>query len=126
MTHDQVQEWLDRYIAAWSTSDPVAISGLFSDDAVYSYRPWDSEEHSVTGAEAISVSWLESPDDPSIWEAEYSAYAVDGDRAVALGHTRYFASDDHPEKLYHNAFILRFDEEGRCSRFNEFFLLKKA
>ena len=125
MTHDQVQEWLDRYIAAWSASDQDAISGLFSDDAVYSYRPWDSEEHSVTGAEAISASWLENPDDPSTWEAEYSAYAVDGDKAVALGHTRYFATDAHAERLYHNAFVLRFDEDGRCSHFNEFFLLKK-
>ena len=38
MTHDDVQAWLDRYIAAWQTYDPDAIGDLFSEDAEYRYH----------------------------------------------------------------------------------------
>lgn len=125
MTSDQVQEWLDRYVAAWRSGEPEAIRGLFSEDAVHGYRPWDSEQTTVRGREAITASWLENPDDPSTWEAEYRPYAVEGDRAVALGSTRYFASGEHPERVYHNAFVLRFDDDGRCREFHEFYVRKK-
>ncbi|MGA7096331.1 MAG: nuclear transport factor 2 family protein [Acidimicrobiia bacterium] len=125
MTHDQVQEWLDRYISAWRSGDPVAIKELFSHDAVYGYRPWDREQHTVRGSDLIAASWLESPDDPSSWEAAYAPYVVEGDKAVALGTTRYFATGEHPERLYHNAYVLAFDDDGRCSSFHEFFVLDK-
>lgn len=125
MTHDQVQEWLDRYVAAWGSGDREAIVGLFSEDAVHGYRPWDSEKTTVRGSDAIAASWLENPDDPASWEAEYHPYAVDGNRAVAVGNTRYFATEDHPERLYHNAFVLRFDDDGRCREFHEFYVRRK-
>lgn len=125
MTHDEVQEWLDNYIGAWRSGDPGAIRDLFAEDAVYGYRPWDSEKTTVRGNEAIAASWLENPDDPSSWEATYTPYAVDGDRAVALGSTAYSATGDHTERSYHNAFVLRFDADGRCSEFHEFYVLKK-
>lgn len=125
MTHDQVQEWLDRYVTAWRSSDAVAITGLFSEDAVHGYRPWDSDEHTVRGNHRIAASWLERRDDPASWEAAYAPYAVDGDKAVALGTTRYFATANHQERLYHNAFILAFDAEGRCTSFHEFYLQEK-
>lgn len=126
MTHDQVQQWLNRYIAAWRSGDPEAIRGLFTADASYGYRPWDSEKTTVSGNDRIVASWLESPDDPASWDAGYEPYAVDGDRAVALGTTRYVASGDHPERTYHNAFVLRFDDEGKCREFHEFYVLKKV
>lgn len=126
MTHEQVQEWLDGYVAAWRSGDPEAIRSLFGTDASYGYRPWDSEATTVEGADVIASSWLENQDDPSSWEAEYEPYVVDGDRAVALGTTTYSPEEGHPERTYHNAFVLRFDAEGRCIEFNEFFVLKKS
>ena len=51
MTHDDVQLWLDRYIAAWSSYDASAIGDLFAEDAEYRYHPWD--EHRSHGREAI-------------------------------------------------------------------------
>lgn len=125
MTHDDVQEWLNDYVAAWRSSDPGAIRALFADEAAYAYRPWDSEETTVMGNDAIVASWLGNADDPSSWEAAYAPYAVDGNRAVATGTTRYLPSDDHPERTYHNAFILRFDDEGKCVEFHEFYVRKK-
>jgi ketosteroid isomerase-like protein len=126
MTHDEVQRWLDGYLSAWSSNDADEIGELFSDDAVYSYRPWENDNVTVRGRDAIVASWLESPDDPASWEARYEPYAVDGDKAVALGWSRYEPTDDHPERTYHNAYILRFDEDGRCSSFHEFFFLEKS
>ena len=41
MTHDDVQAWLDRYVAAWAAYDAAAIGDLFSEDARYRYHPSD-------------------------------------------------------------------------------------
>ena len=123
MTHDEVQKWLDGYIAAWASNDADAIGDLFTQDAVYSYRPWISDAATITGREAIVASWLKGGDDPGDWDAEYQPYVVEGDRAVALGWSRYRAKGDEPEKTYHNAYILRF-EEGRCAEFREFYFLE--
>lgn len=125
MTNDQVQNWLDDYIEAWASNETERISALFTDDAVYSYRPWRDEANTVTGSDAVVASWQKEPDDPKTWEAEYAPYAVDGDKAVAVGWTRYFANDDEPERVYHNAFLLRFGDDGRCSEFAEFFVREK-
>jgi ketosteroid isomerase-like protein len=125
MTDDQVQEWLDDYVAAWGSSDPEAIGALFSADAVYGYRPWDSEKTTVRGKDDIVASWLEDPDDPSLWEASYTPYVVNGERAVAVGSTTYYATDEHAERSYHNAFILRFDDAGKCCEFHEFYVVRK-
>ncbi len=59
MTHADVQRWLDRYIAAWSSYDPKAIGDLFTDDAEYRYQPWADP---VVGREAIVADWLENKD----------------------------------------------------------------
>lgn len=124
MDHKDVQQWLDGYVSAWQSGDREAIGNLFTEDAHYGYRPWDSDEHTVVGRDAIVESWLESPDDPSTWEASYRPYAVDGDRAVAVGSTRYFGGEEHPERKYHNAFLLVF-RDGQCSHFNEFYVRQK-
>jgi uncharacterized protein (TIGR02246 family) len=122
MDRTDVQIWLDRYVAAWRSNDAGQIAELFSEDAVYSYRPWDSDDHTIRGRDAIVASWLEEPDEPGTWDAHYEPYAVDGDRAVALGWSRYAATGDAPERTFHNAYVLRFDTEGRCAAFHEFYM----
>jgi uncharacterized protein (TIGR02246 family) len=124
MTRDDVQQWLDRYVAAWRANDADLVAELFTEDAVYGYRPWDSEEHTVRGRDAIVASWLEEPDPPGSWDAAYEPYAVDGDRAVAVGWSRYDPSGEDPERTYHNAYLLRFAADGRCAEFHEFYMLE--
>jgi ketosteroid isomerase-like protein len=124
MNHADVQAWLDRYVAAWRSNDRADIEALFTADAVYGYRPWDSDEHTVRGgAAAIADSWLEEPDTPDAWDARYEPFVVEGDRAVALGWSRYAATDDEPERTYHNAYVLEFAPDGRCRAFHEFYML---
>lgn len=122
MDRTKVQDWLDRYVEAWRSNDAGQIAELFSPDAVYSYRPWDSDDRTTRGRDAIVASWLEEPDEPGTWDAHYEPYAVEGDRAVALGWSRYEASGDAPERTFHNAYVLRFDPDGRCAAFHEFYM----
>ena len=124
MERSDVQDWLDRYIDAWQGNEPGPIEALFTEDAVYGYRPWDSDDHTMRGRDAVVASWLDEPDPPGSWEAKYEPFAVDGDRAVAVGWSRYRATDGEPEKTYHNAYLLRFAPDGRCAEFHEFYMLE--
>jgi len=116
VTRDDVQRWLDRYVEAWRSYDPAAIGGLFADDVSYAYQPFSEP---TRGRDAVVAGWLESPDDPDAWEARYEPYAIDGDRAVAVGESRYL---EHGKlaRLYYNVWLLRFDDDGRCTEFVEY------
>ncbi len=127
MTRDDVQAWLDGYIDAWRTYDPERIGALFTHDAEYRYHPWDEP---LRGRDAIVRSWVvpegpaSSRDEPGTYHARYEPYAVDGERAVAVGSTDYLAADGSVERRYRNVFLLRFDEAGRCGSFTEWFMLE--
>ncbi len=116
MTDDDVQRWLDAYVEAWRSYDREAIGALFSEDASYRYHPYDDE--AVTGRDAIVEDWLEERDDPGSWEATYRPWVVAGDRAVAVGETRYTDG-----QVYWNIWQLSFDGEGRCSDYVEWFMV---
>lgn len=126
MNRSDVQGWLNRYIAAWRANDPALIRALFTEDAVYRYRPYGGDDHAVRGVDAIVQAWLEEDDPPGSWEAEYEPYAVDGDRAVATGFSRYIASHDVPERTFHNVFLLRFGGDGRCAEFTELYMREEG
>ncbi len=128
---DRVQAWLDRYVDAWRTYDEVRIGDLFSDDAEYRFHPWDEP---VRGRAAIVAAWL-SPegasserDAPGTFEGRYEPFAVEGERAVAVGRTHYWTDASHSrlEKTYDNAWLLEFDSDGRCRRFTEFFMRRRT
>ncbi|HVQ91277.1 MAG TPA: nuclear transport factor 2 family protein [Mycobacteriales bacterium] len=117
MTDDAVQQWLDSYVAAWRSYEPAAIGALFSADATYAYRPWDTGDEVVRGRDAIVASWLDQPDQERSWVAEYHPLLVSGDRAVARGVTRYGDGT-----VFDNLWELRFDGEGRCTGFVEWYM----
>jgi hypothetical protein len=117
-----VARWLTDYITAWKSYDPAAIGVLFSEDAVYRWQPWAEGEDAAHGREAIVTSWLDDQDAPGSWEAEYRPWAVDGNRAVAVGVSRYLATADAPEAVFHNVFLLRFDDDGRCAEFTDVYM----
>ena len=89
---------------------------------MYRFHPWDEGDEAVRGREAIVANWLEEPDAAGSWTAEYRPWAVDGDRAVAVGVSRYLAEDpEGVEREYHNVFLLEFDADGRCREFTELY-----
>jgi hypothetical protein len=120
-----VASWLERYVAAWRSYDADAIGDLFSTDAVYRYHPWDEGADAAVGREAIVASWLEDRDAPGSWTAEYRPWAVEGGRAAAVGVSRYLATGDAPEAVFHNVFLLRFDDAGRCTEFTDVYMRRE-
>jgi hypothetical protein len=118
-TRAAVATWLGRYVQAWRIYDRTAIGELFSEDATYAYRPWGEP---VQGRDAIVADWLQDQDAPSSWEASYEPLAVDGDVAVVTGRTRYTKPDGSVRKDFYNCFVVRFDGEGRCREFTEWFM----
>jgi SnoaL-like domain len=114
------QRWLDRYVEAWRTYDAEAIGDLFTEDAEYRYHPWDEP---VVGRSAIVAAWLSDRDEPGSWTADYRPWAIQDERAVAVGISRYLAAGGETvDREYHNVFLCRFDANGRCAEFTEVFL----
>ena len=124
MDRESVQAWLDKYVEAWRTYEPAQIRDLFSEDALYFYSPWD-EDSPLRGREAIVADWLREPDASGSWEARYEPVAVEGNVGVAQGRTRYLTADGSVERQFANIFVLRFDGEGRCTRFTEWYMQQR-
>ena len=130
---EAVAAWLARYIAAWASYDEAAIGDLFTQDAEYRYHPGDEP---VAGRGAIVRSWVEpgagtdesGRDEPGTYEASYEPFAVDGDRAVAIGWSRYWtdATRTVERQVFDNCFVLEFGPDGRCRRFTEWFMQRRT
>jgi SnoaL-like domain len=125
MDREEFQRWLDAYVEAWRTYDEGAIRALFSEDAAYRYHPWDEGDEAVHGRDAIAADWLADRDEPGTWTAEYHPWGIDSDRAVAVGISRYLV-DGALDREYHNVFLCRFDADGACREFTEFFMKRKT
>lgn len=121
MDRSNVQQWLDRYVEAWRANAREPIDALFTDDVVYRFAPF-GDKSVRRGRAAVVDEWLTNVDAPDSWEAHYEPYAVDGERAVAVGVSRYFATADTEERVYHNVFLMRFAADGRCSEFTELYM----
>jgi ketosteroid isomerase-like protein len=127
-----VDRWLERYVEAWRTYDRDQIAALFAEDVSYCYHPYDEPIH---GRDAVVASWLgesdqpgaSSRDEPGTYDARYRAVAVDGDVAVATGASTYRANPGGPvSRRFDNCFVMRFDSEGRCADFTEWYVERPA
>jgi hypothetical protein len=128
----QVASWLEAYVEAWKSYDRQQIEALFSEDVRYRYHPYDEP---IAGRDAVVESWLgegdhegaSSPDERGTYDATYAPVAVDGDLAVATGTSTYFVEPDGAvDTVYDNCFVIRFDGEGRCSEFTEWYVKRPA
>jgi ketosteroid isomerase-like protein len=128
MDRTDVVRWLDAYVEAWKTYDRERIAALFAEDVEYRYHPYDEP---VKGREAVVAAWLgedghegaSSRDAEGTYDASYAPVAVDGDRAVATGSSTYYERPGGAvEKVYDNCFVMRFDADGRCREFTEWFM----
>ena len=121
VTKETVAGWLRAYVRAWETYDPDLVGGLFSEDATYSYFPFDEP---IRGRVAIVASWLEGKDPPGTYAASYVPIAIDGSLAVAQGRSRYFKDPSRRELVreYDNIFVIEFDDNGRCRSFREWYM----
>jgi ketosteroid isomerase-like protein len=123
-----VDRWLEEYVEAWKTYDRDRIAALFSEDVEYRYHPYDQP---VKGRDAVVEAWLgegehegaSTRDQEGTYDATYKAVAVDGDVAVAAGSSSYSDEPGGPvSKVYDNCYVMRFDSDGRCREFTEWFI----
>jgi hypothetical protein len=127
MNRNEVQTWLDAYVAAWKAYDPSLIGALFSEDVEYRYHPWDEP---VRGRDAVVKAWLgegsedvaSAPDERGTYDGRYEPVAVDGEVAVAVGTSSYM----DPPAVYDNCFVIRFDADGRCREFADWYMQRPA
>ena len=128
MNRAGAQAWLDNYVAAWLSYDADDIRALFSEDIAYRYHPYDDP---IVGKHAVVASWLgesdpegaSTRDAPGTYSARYIPVAVDDDAVVATGMTSYSERPDGPiVRVYYNCFVMRFDAEGRCREFTEYYI----
>jgi hypothetical protein len=130
MDRSKAQAWLDAYIEAWKTYDRGQVEALFAEDATYRYHPYDSGDDVLHGRAEVVSSWLEpdgsasSRDAEGSYDAQYDVYAVDGERVVAVGWSKYFTDATRAtlDRTYYNVFLLEFDGTGRCREFTEYFM----
>ena len=132
MTREDVDRWLADYVEAWRTYDREQVEALFAEDISYRYHPYDDP---IEGRDAVVESWLEAGefegasgrDEPGTYDAFYRCVAADDDMAVAIGSSSYKESPDGPVvRTYDNCFVMRFDSEGRCREFTEWFMQRPA
>ena len=132
MERADVARWLSDYIEAWKSYDRDQIEALFSDDVRYRYHPYDEP---VEGRRAVVESWLgegdhegaSERDDEGTYDASYEPVAVDGDVAVATGSSTYAKEPGGSiDEIYDNCFVMRFDGQGRCREFTEWFAKRPA
>ena len=134
MQNDDVRRWVEAYRAAWVTNAPKDIAALFTEKAVYEFRPNDPEPW--RGRDAIVAGWLESKDAPETWKFDFTVLGtlnptevnefgmevVAARTAVVQGVTEYL---DH-RPTYENLWLITLDDEGRASHFTEWFMVCKG
>jgi ketosteroid isomerase-like protein len=109
-----VSRWLAGYEAAWRSPGAASLAGLFTANASYLQSPY---ELPITGLDAIARMWdaeRESPDE--VFTLVTDILAVDGPVAVVRAEVRY---GDPPRQEYRDLWVIRLDDDGRCSWFEE-------
>ena len=65
---------------------------------------------------------MDRQDPLGTYDADYHCLAVEGDSAVTQGRSLYFKPDKSIDLEYDNIFVLRFDGDGRCLEFREWYM----
>jgi ketosteroid isomerase-like protein len=119
MIRTDFERWLDAYRAAWKTDDPAQIGALFTDEASYTTLPFREPRR---GRDAIVAWWVSQGDSQNEWQFETERLVVEGDTGVVQGVTTYPASNDSPEAVFSNVWVIRLAADGRASSFAEWWV----
>jgi hypothetical protein len=121
LDREQVQRWLDAYLAAWRSYDREQIAALYADVVTCRYHPYDEP---IVGRDAVVESWFgvgegaPAKDKKGTYDGAYIVAAIEGDLAVVTGTSVY----TDPAVVYENCWLIRFDDDGRCTDFVEWFM----
>ena len=107
---------MEKYITAWTTNKPDDIRALFTEDAVYATRPYDT--HAWRGHEQIVEHWLAERTSPRSGPSNGNLLGSDGDLHFVQGRTTYLG--DRPS--YENLWVVRLAPDSRATAFTEWFM----
>ena len=95
---------------------------LFSEDGEYRYSPTPTSRR-LQGRDAIVDDWLDGKDEPGTYDAQVRAA---GDRRRDLtwpvADPKYFNADGAQRDEYWNVYVCRFNDEGECATFTEYWM----
>ena len=114
MDRTNLADWISAYERAWRTDGTDTLADLFTADAIYSTGPFEPTQR---GLSAIATLWhreREGSDEPFRMTSEI--VAVEGDTGVARVEVWY---DGPPPRHYKDLWIVRLDDSGRCTAFEE-------
>jgi ketosteroid isomerase-like protein len=109
-----VHRWVAGDEQAWRTSGTDGLSALFTTDATYLHSPYDDP---VVGIHAIRKMWDDEREGPDeVFTLSTEVIAVEGDTAVVRAEVQYV---EPIRQEYRDLWVILFDAEGRCARFEE-------
>ena len=114
MDRTDVERWVEAYVRAWDSNAPDDIGALFGDDAEYLTAPY---REPWRGRDAIVAGWIDRKDEPGEWSFDWDVIGVDGRRGFVQGTTTYGSEGD-----YANLWVIDLEEDGRASRFVEWWM----
>ena len=123
MERADFQRWLDGYAKAWRSDEPDDVAAIFTEDAIYLTGPFDAPWN---GRDEIVAKWIENGDSKASVDFELRPIGVDGDLGVFQGTTTYHATDEHPERVYGNVWLVRLAADGRATHFTEYWMLRRS
>ncbi len=119
MDRGSLERWMRGYVAAWESNDPAAIGDLFTEDATYyttpARPPWRGREEIVRG-------WIGIKDEPGHWTFRWEVLDLGEVHGFVRGWTTY--TDE--AKGYRNLWVIRLEDDGRCSEFTEWWMKEPA
>lgn len=115
-----MREWVAGYERAWRTPGGPeldrALAALFAPQATYSKAPF---ERPLRGLPEIARMWeaeRKGPDEPFTVKADVVAVDPEERSGVLRLEVQY---GPPTEQLYRDLWVVQFDDEGRCERFEE-------
>jgi uncharacterized protein (TIGR02246 family) len=110
LSTDQVDAWVTRYVHAWQTADPADIAALFTPDAEYHERPYET---AWIGRDEIVTGWLDrQPWQEGGWTFDWRVLMITGDTVAIQGTGVY-----RQLGTFDNLLVVTFDAGGACSMF---------
>lgn len=109
-----IQDWIDRYVDAWRSSDSAKLANIFSNDISYRVSPWKPPLKGLLELEKFWEQARTGPDE--IFELQSYIVAIEDKIAVVRIEVKY--ANDTPSD-WRDLWIITFDENSLCVSFEE-------
>ncbi len=108
--------WLDGYGMAWQNRDPDALVDLFSEDATYYEKPFDTP---MRGRLAIQEYWTNATASQDQIQFDYEIVSTMEGLGIARWRASYIRIPSEVAARLDGIALVSFDNQGRCTEFRE-------